>query len=274
MNGQFAMYKIEALKVRKSILETVKHAGRGHIPSAFSLVEILLVLYGEVLNISPETVDFENRDRLILSKGHGCLALYCVLAEYGFISKNDLTEFCSVNGLLGGHPEQHINGVEASTGALGHGLSIGVGMALNSRIDGVDYFVYVIIGDGECGEGSIWEAALSASKHNLNRLVVLIDYNKFQSYGPVQDVLPLEPFADKWKAFGFRVQEVDMDQPQQLHQVLTQNKSVGLKKPLAVICHTIKGKGIEKIENNPAWHHKAKFENGEIDNLIQLLEIE
>ena len=266
-------YKNHGLIIRNSILDMVAASDRGHIPSAFSIVEILLVLYHKILAISPQTAGANDRDRLILSKGHGCLALYAVLAEQGFFSRDKRAEFCRLDGLLGGHPEQHIPGVEAGTGALGHGLSIGMGMALNARIDQVDYRTYVILGDGECNEGSIWEAALSASKHQLRNLVVLLDYNKMQSYDRVEAVLPLEPMVDKWRAFGFDTHEIDMHHPETLEALLVPHKTQGLHgKPLAVICHTIKGKGIHEIENQATWHHKARFKPGDIERLKAALE--
>jgi len=268
-------YKTQGLRIRHRILEMVAAADRGHIPSAFSIVEILLVLYYKILKLSPETANAADRDRLILSKGHGCLALYAVLSDRGFFSSDHCAHFCRLTGLLGGHPEHHIPGVEASTGALGHGLSLGMGIALNARIDQLDYRTYVILGDGECNEGSIWEAALSASKHQLRNLVVLIDYNKMQSYDRVEHVLPLEPLADKWRAFGFDTHELDMQHPEALTTLLQPHQTQGLQgQPLAIICHTIKGKGIHEIENQAAWHHKARFKAGDIERLKAALEAE
>jgi len=264
------------IKIRKSILDMVGKADRGHIPSAFSIVEILLVLYGKVLRLDPLRVNHVERDRMLLSKGHGCLALYSVLAEYGFFNKSELDTFCQYDSILGGHPEHHcISGVEASTGALGHGLSIAIGMAISARIDGLDFNCYVILGDGECNEGSIWEAALSASKHKLNNLVVLVDYNKLQSYGKVSEIMPLEPFANKWEAFGFETQEVDMTEPLQLESILLEHRENkdSHQKPVAIICHTTKGYGVKSLENNAAAHHKARFKPGEIEQLKAELEV-
>ncbi len=253
-----------AKRIRRDIIETVIAAGRGHIAPAFSLVEILLVLYNDILNVHPDRVDDPDRDRLILSKGHGCLALYAVLARQDFFPVEELQRFCREEGILGGHPEHRkIPGVEATTGALGHGLSIGLGMALAARLEERSFRVFVIVGDGECNEGSIWEAALSAAKHGLDNLIVLVDYNKMQSYGAVDDVVGLEPFAEKWRAFGFAVHEADMEHPEVLRQVL-----LGLPfepgRPNAVICHTIKGKGVSFVENNPAWHHRTRLSEAEI----------
>ncbi|MBI3553543.1 MAG: transketolase [Elusimicrobia bacterium] len=248
-------------------------AGRGHVGSAFSLVEILLALYkGGVLRVDPKNPRWPDRDRLILSKGHGALALYPILADLGFFPKEELMKYCKRDGILGGHPEHHkIPGVEASTGALGHGLSIGIGMALAARMNGKDHRVFVIAGDGECDEGSIWEGALHAAKHKLDNLTVIVDYNKQQSYSDVAEVCPLEPFADKWKAFGFAVQEADMEHPERLLRLLREPQSKSL--PRVIICHTVKGKGISFIERNLSWHHKGKLTEQEVENIFNELEI-
>lgn len=259
-------------KIRRDIADALIAAGRGHLGSAFSLVEILIVLYMDILKVDPKNPNWKDRDRLILSKGHGCLALYSTLAHLGFFPKEELKNFCKPEGLLGGHPEHgKIPGVEASTGALGHGLSIGVGMALAARMDGKSHQVCVVLGDGECDEGSVWEAALHASKHGLDNLTALVDYNKQQSYSEVSEVLPLEPFLDKWRAFGFDAYEADMDRPQELLNILRTPKAKG--RPRAVICHTIKGKGVSFIEKNLHWHHKTKLTETEIVNLYNELEI-
>jgi transketolase len=265
-------YLLEGKKVRKTITEMVIAANRGHVGSAFSIVEALLVLYHRFLRVDPKKPHWEDRDRMILSKGHGCLALYPILADKGFFPKEELMKYCKPEGILGGHPEHHkIPGVEASTGALGHGLSIGIGMALAGRMNKKDFKVYVILGDGECDEGSIWEGALSASKHGLENLIVLVDYNKQQSYSDVAEVLPLEPFTDKWKAFGFEVREAHMDHPDHLVTALERQREPN--KPLCVIMHTIKGKGISFIERNLSWHHKGKLTPQEVENIFNELEI-
>ncbi len=266
-------FRKQGRQVRRKITEMVVAAGRGHVGSAFSLVEILLALYkGGVLRVDPRNPRWPDRDRLILSKGHGALALYPILADLGFFPESELMKYCRRDGILGGHPEHHkIPGVEASTGALGHGLSIGIGMALAARMDGKDYRVFVITGDGECDEGSIWEGALHAAKHKLDNLTVLVDYNKQQSYSDVSEVCPLEPFADKWRAFGFETEEVDMDHPERLLKIL---KSVAPKsRPRAIICHGVKGKGVSFIERNLAWHHKGKLTDQEVVNIYNELEI-
>src|SRR5437868_6067988 len=196
--------------LRCQIVRMLEKGGRGHVGSAFSLVEMLRVLYDEVLKFDPKNPRSPQRDRFILSKGHGCLALYVLLAEKGFFPEAELWKFCKPDGILGGHPEYgKVPGIEASTGSLGHGLAIGVGMAVNARFEKAAHRVFVVISDGESNEGSVWEAALCAAKHKLSNLVVLCDYNKQQSYGTTYEVLDLDPLADKWRAFGFAVEEVD-----------------------------------------------------------------
>lgn len=231
------------------------------------------MLYDDVLRFNPTDPKWVDRDRFLLSKGHGCLPLYVILAEKGFFPEEELWKFCQSDGILGGHPEHKVPGVEASTGSLGHGLSIGVGFALNARIDRAGYGVYVVIGDGESNEGSVWEAALSASKHGLTNLNVLIDYNKHQSYASTSEVLNLEPLADKWRSFGFGVCEVDGHDVEALQSSLL-GLPVERDKPSAIICHTIKGKGIDFAENNMLWHHKSGITNAEIENLMNALEID
>lgn len=258
--------------LRKLIVQTFISANRGHLPSALSLVEILRVLYDDILNYRPTDPKWKSRDRCVFSKGHGCLALYVLLAEKGFFPKDELWKFCKKDGILGGHPEYgKIPGVEASTGSLGHGLSIGIGFALNARYEKSDHHTYVIIGDGESNEGSIWEAALCAAHHHLSNLTVIIDYNKQQSYDTTFKVLNLEPLAEKWKSFGFATTEVDGHSVQQLKSVLSE-LPLEQNKPSAIICHTIKGKGIPFVEKNLKWHHKSNLKQQEIDDLLEALE--
>lgn len=255
---------------RRDVADALVAAGRGHIGASYSLVEILLVLYHGILKVDPKNPHWEDRDRMILSKGHGCLTLYSILSDFGFFPKAEMKRFCMPDGLLGGHPEHKVPGVEASTGALGHGPSIGVGMAMAAKLNKQKHGVFVVVGDGECDEGSVWEAAMHASKHKLDNFTILVDYNKQQSYSDVSEVLPLEPFTDKWRAFGFDTHEADMDHPEILLEILRKPRD---GKPRAVICHTIKGKGITFIERNLKWHHKVKLTPEEIENIYNELEI-
>ena len=258
--------------LRRLVLEMVEVGGRGHIGSAMSLIEILRVLYDSFLHYRSEQPDWSNRDRFILSKGHGCMALYSILADKGFIERSELSRFCLPDSILGGHPERgKVPGVEASTGALGHGLPIGVGIAVAAKIHKKKHRVVVVTGDGEINEGSVWEAAMSAAKHKLSNLSVFVDYNKLQSYGPVPEVLELEPLVDKWRCFGFEVQEVDGHDIQALKNMIVKLPFKS-DRPSAVICHTIKGKGFPFAENNPKWHHKSGLVEADLQALYDCLE--
>lgn len=257
--------------LRKLILRMVAVNNRGHIGPALSIVEICRVIFDSYLRYRPELPNWSERDIFILSKGHGCLALYAILADKKFFPMQELDNFCKPKSILGGHPEfKKIPGVEASTGALGHGLSIGVGMASVIKIKNQNRTVNILTGDGEINEGSIWEAAMSAAKHKLYNLNLFIDYNKLQSYGKTSEVLELEPMVDKWKSFGFSVQEVNGHDIQAMENLL---KTLPLtkEKPNAIICHTVKGKGIKFAENNPEWHHKSNLSNKDLDDLYNSL---
>jgi transketolase len=258
-------------QLRETIVKAIKAGNRGHVGSSFSLVEIFRVLYDDVLKYDAKNPRWPGRDRCILSKGHGCLALYAVLADKGFFPEAELWKFCKPTGILGGHPEYgKVPGVEASTGSLGHGLSIGVGMALNARFEKSAHRTFVVISDGESNEGSVWEAALCAAKHKLSNLVVLLDYNKQQSYGTTYEVLDLDPLADKWRAFGFAVEEVDGHSVPELRAALARTP-FDPGRPSLIICHTIKGKGISFVENNLNWHHKTKISDEEMQSLMSEL---
>ena len=255
--------------LRSLIVEGLISSGRGHFGSAMSLIEILRVLYDEILKFNSKKPTSNKRDHLILSKGHGCLALYAILSDKGFFDKKELNKVGHFESILAGHPEyKKVPGVEASTGALGHGFSIGVGMAISLKILNKKNKVFVILGDGEINEGSNWEAALSASKHKLDNLHVIIDYNKIQSYGFTKEVLDLEPLRDKWESFNFDVREINGHDVNQLKKDF---KRKSVKKPKLTICHTIKGKGFNFSENNPFWHHKNFFTNEEIYKMREIL---
>jgi transketolase len=246
-------------QLRRLVVRALDGGGRGHVGSSMSLIEILRVLYDDVLRFRPSEPKWPDRDRMILSKGHGCLALYAMLADKGFIGADSLDTFCQRDSILGGHPEAgKVPGVEASTGALGHGLSVGLGMALALRVQKRDSRVFVVMGDGEINEGSVWEAAMCAGKHRLSHLTAIIDYNKIQSAGPTREIQDLEPLADKWRAFGFVAKEVDGHDVTALRSAF-RALPFGPEKPSAIICHTVKGKGIPFAENDPNWHHKAKL---------------
>ena len=271
-SGQRSPSRVARSKdLRRTIIETLAAGRRGHVGAAFSLVEILRVLYDDILRYDPKNPKWEQRDRFILSKGHGCLALYVLLAEKGFFPRSELQKFCKSDGILGGHPEYgKVPGIEASTGSLGHGLPIGVGFALNAKYEKAGHRIFVIIGDGESNEGSVWEAAMSAGKHHLSNLTVLVDYNKQQSYDTTAAVQNMEPFAAKWQAFGWATTEVDGHNIAELKSVLS---ALPLEpdKPSAIICHTVKGKGVGFVENNLNWHHKSNVTDEEIKSLLAAL---
>jgi transketolase len=258
--------------LRRTIVRTIEAGKRGHVGAAFSVMEILRVLYDDVLKIDPANPRWPKRDRCILSKGHGCIALYVMLAEKGFFPESELWKFCATDGILGGHPEYgKVPGVEASTGSLGHGLSFGVGFALNAKLEGQKHRVFVVVGDGECSEGSVWEAALCAAQHKLSQLTVLIDYNKQQTYGTIAEVQGLEPLAEKWASFGFAVRQVNGHDVDALRTTL-RDTPFDSNKPGAIICHTVKGKGTSLTERNLAWHHKAKVSEAEVASLLAALD--
>jgi transketolase len=261
-----------SIYLRRLVVGALEGGGRGHIGSPMSVVEMIRVLYDDILEFRADDPEWEDRDRLILSKGHGCLALYAVLADKGYFPVEELHDFCRQHSFLGGLPEAgRIPGVEFSAGSLGHGFSVAVGLALAGRLRSRTSKIIVIQGDGEINEGSVWEAAMSAAKHRLSSLTTLIDYNKIQSYGHVDDVMPLEPLADKWKAFGFATVEIDGHDVEALKSVL-QSLPLEVDKPTAIICHTIKGKGISFAEGDPMWHHRARMGDDVIPALYAALE--
>jgi transketolase len=257
--------------LRSLVLRALEGGDRGHIGSSVSPMEVLRVLYDSVLKHDAHNPAWPERDRFIMSKGHGCLALYALLADYQYFDMDELDRFCLPGGILGGHPERSkVPGVEASTGALGHGLSIGVGQALAARIQERNSRIFVLMGDGEINEGSVWEAAMSASKHGLDNLTAIVDYNKIQSAGPTKEIMDLEPLADKWRAFGFAVKEVNGHDVTELEK-MSASLPFEAGKPSLIIAHTIKGKGFDFAENDPAWHHKAKLGGGILRDLQQAL---
>lgn len=259
-----------SIELRELILDMVAAHNRGHIGSAMSLVEVLWTIYSN-FNINVQNHKKLSRDRVILSKGHGCLALYAVLIKKGFIKKTEIKRFCHFDSILGGHPEKDkVPGVEASTGSLGHGLAIGVGMAIAAKIEQRPNKVFVILGDGEINEGSVWESALSANKHKLNNLHLIIDHNKMQSYGLNKEVLNLEPLKSKWVSFGFDVTSFDAHNLKDIKSKLLNFKS---DKPKLFIANSVKGKGLKVAEHNPLWHHKNNLGVSEIKTLKSSLSI-
>ena len=242
--------------LRTQTLKMVYKANASHIGTCLSMADILAVLYGEILNIDPKNCDWSERDRFILSKGHGAAILYAALAEKGFFPCQWLDDYCKNGSKLTGHISHYVPGVEVSTGSLGHGLSIGCGIALAGKRDNKRYRVFVLLSDGELDEGSNWEAFLFAPHHQLDNLVAIIDYNKIQSFGIVKEVLDLEPLKAKFDAFRWSIKEIDGHDHQQIADTFKQIPFVeGV--PSMIIAHTIKGKGISFMENKLAWHYKS-----------------
>ena len=246
-----------ATKVRVHALYMTHRANASHVGTCFSTADILAVLYSGVLRVDPSRPDWPDRDRFVLSKGHAAAAVYAVLAECGFFSIEWLDTFCQDGSKLAGHITHHgVPGVEVSTGSLGHGLSIGCGIALAGKRDRRPYRVFVMLSDGECDEGSTWEAVLFAPHHRLDNLVAIVDYNKIQAFGTVKEVLDLEPLADKWRAFRWAAREIDGHDYEQIEDALT-NVPFEPGKPSVIIAHTVKGKGVSFMENKLAWHYKS-----------------
>ncbi|MGJ3238009.1 MAG: transketolase [Anaerolineae bacterium] len=248
-------------KLSRQIIEITTNAGSGHPSSSLSMIDILTVLYfGDVMNHAPQEPHWAERDRFILSKGHGAPGLYVTLAEAGYFDNNLIYTLRETGSPLEGHPNMRaLPGVEASTGSLGQGLSIGIGHALAARVDKLDYRVYVLIGDGEADEGQIWEAALSAAKFKLDNLTCILDYNQFQQTGAVHEVMPsMLPFAEKWQAFGWDVKEIDGHDIPQIKGAFAHAKTVK-NQPQVIVAHTKKGKGLSPFEDDDTnrMHGKA-----------------
>lgn len=247
--------RMKCKEIRKQIFVQAYAAGGAHMGAAFSVADILGTLYfGEVLRYKPEQPDWKGRDKLILSKGHAGVALYAVLALAGYFDVGYLKTFCQLGSRLGGHPRiNEIPGVEASTGALGHGLSFGIGIAYANKMDHRLSHTYVILGDGECQEGSVWEGALSAPTLGLDNLTVVVDHNKLQAMDELEKIVHMVPFADKWKAFGWNVLEINGHNYEEIKQALLTRKA---NIPTLIIANTIKGKGVSFMENVPIWHYR------------------
>ncbi len=246
-----------ARRIRVHAIRMVNRAGAPHIGTSLSMADILAVMYFNVLRIDPRNPDQPQRDRFIISKGHGAAAYFAALALRGFFPEKWLESYSQDGAKLAGHVTSHgVPGVEFSSGSLGHGLSVACGIALAARADKQDQRAFALLSDGECDEGSTWEAALFAGHHQLDNLTAIIDYNKIQSFGTVKDVLDLEPLADKWRSFGWSAHEVDGHDVAALSSVLTGlPRETG--KPTAIIAHTIKGKGVSYMENQLLYHYRT-----------------
>jgi transketolase len=246
-----------AKRIRCHALRMVHRTNSSHIGGGLSMADIVSVLYCSVLRVRPEEPAWSERDRFLLSKGHAAAMLYAALAERGFFPRDWLDRFCEYGSPLAGHVTHcRVPGVEVSSGSLGHGLGLACGMALAGKADKAPWRVFVLLSDGECDEGSTWEAALFAPHHKLGNLTAIVDYNKIQSFGSVAEVLDLEPFADKWRAFGWDVAEVDGHDHAALRDVLKAARAEA-GRPRLILAHTVKGKGVSFMENQLAWHYKS-----------------
>lgn len=244
-----------ALNMRHRILDmSLRCEGPTHLGGGLSLVEIMAVLYGAVMNIRPNDPHWEDRDRFILSKGHGVLALYTALAEVGLISEDEFKTFKENDSNLISHPVMNLDlGIESSNGSLGQGLSMAVGLAWAARRKGKSHSIYVVMGDGECNEGSVWEAAMSAAQFKLGNLVAVVDNNNFQSDGASEEIISASDLSSKWRSFGWNVVDVDGHDVEKLLEILSNVNSPEM--PTCVVAHTTKGKGVDFMENNNEWHH-------------------
>jgi transketolase len=260
-----------AQRIRINALRMTSRGGSSHIGSALSIADILATLYGDVLNVESSHPQKVDRDRFVLSKGHAGAAVYAALAETGFFPPSKLETHYQDGSDLSGHiSHKGIPGVELSTGSLGHGLSVGAGMAYAGKLSDASHRVFVLLSDGECDEGSNWEAIMFAAHHMLDNLIAIVDYNKIQSLAPVSETLQLEPFADKWTSFGWSVVEVDGHDHDELHAALSRIPAEGMK-PTCVIAHTTKGKGVSFMENTVLWHYRTA-RGDEFDSALQELE--
>lgn len=247
-------------EIRKQSLKMIVKAVASHIAPSYSIVELLVYLYEKVLRINPKKPKDPNRDIFILSKGWAISCLYSILAYKGFFDKELLDDYCIDGGkMIAMTTINDIPGIEASTGSAGHGLPIGAGMAMGMKLNKIDKRIYVIIGDGECDEGAIWETALIAAHHRLNNLIAIVDYNKWQSFGRTNEVLNLEPLKEKWQAFNWEVQEINGHNFNEIDLAIKKSH-LSKNKPTIIIAHTIKGKGLSIIENNNDYHYKTPRE--------------
>lgn len=245
-----------AKKIRYLSVEMIGRAGSGHPGGSLSIADILTALYFSKLKINPKNPNWQERDRFVLSKGHACPALYAALALKGFFPEKELETFRKLGSRLQGHPDRKCPGVEAPTGSLGHGFSQAIGIALAGKLDNTKWRAYVLLGDGECDEGSVWEGAMCAAKFKLDNITAILDRNEVQLDGPTEKVMPLEPLADKWRAFNWNVIEINGHDFNEIFSALEKaEKTKG--KPTIIIAHTIKGKGVSFMEGKAEWHGNA-----------------
>ncbi|MCR4338156.1 MAG: transketolase [Candidatus Omnitrophica bacterium] len=251
--------KKKALQIRREILQILNSAGSGHPGGSLSAVEILVTLYFHKMNHRPHEPKWEDRDRVIISKGHASAVTYVVLADAGYFPKEQLKTYRKFGSPLQGHVHTKVPGVEFNTGSLGHGLSVANGIALGAKMNKKSFKTYCIMGDGEIQEGSVWEAAMTAPHYHLDNVCAIVDYNKVQENGPTNEIKNLEPLASKWKSFGWNTLEVDGHDIRELINALDEaDRTTG--KPTVIIAHTVKGKGVSFMEGQASWHGKAPNE--------------
>lgn len=247
----------KAYMLRRIAIEMIYRRGQGHPGGALSAAEIVATLFFHHLRIDPKNPHWEERDRFILSKGHACAILYPALAKLGFFPEEDLLKWGNIGCHLQAHPDRlKTPGIDMSTGLLGHGISVGAGLALSARLRGLNFRTYVLLGDGECQAGVIWEGAMFAAKYKLSNLCAIVDYNDVQLDGFVHEIIPIEPFREKWTAFNWVVLEIDGHDVRQIMKAFDRAKEI-VDSPTVIIAHTIKGKGVSFMENNSVWHGKA-----------------
>ncbi|MCJ7737735.1 MAG: transketolase [Anaerolineae bacterium] len=262
MSDSFTPLSVEELKamaavIRCDIIEMIATAQAGHPGGSLSATDIVTALYFRVMRLDPARPEWPDRDRFILSKGHACPVWYSALAERGYFDKAHLGTLRRLNSILQGHPDMRKTpGIDMSVGSLGQGLSVGLGMALSAKLKGRDYHVWVMVGDGECQEGSVWEAAMAAPKWNLGNLTVIVDRNRLQNDACVEDVMPVAPLADKWRAFGWHTLEIDGHDMGAVVEAL-ESAEAYQSRPVAIVAHTVKGKGVSYMEDRAEWHGKA-----------------
>ncbi|MFH1671762.1 MAG: transketolase [Candidatus Portnoybacteria bacterium] len=259
-NAEIEKYLALAKEMRKEVLDMIYRTKSPHIGSSFSMIELFVALYFNILSLNSDNPEDFNRDRMILSKGHGCAALYAALAKKGILKKEELDSFAKEGGVLGQHPDRNVKkGIEITSGSLGHGLSIGAGMALAGKSDNAKYRTFVFLGDGELNEGTIWEGALFSSHHKLDNLVAIVDRNNLQALGKSSEIMNMEPLSEKWKSFGWAVKEVD---GHNLEDIIMALKNIPFEKgkPSCLLAETVKGKGVSFMENDFKWHDKCPDE--------------
>ena len=261
-----------AVRMRKNVLKMALEAGANssHFGGGLSIIDITATLYGAIMNLDSNNPEMKNRDRFILSKGHGVLGYYTALSEVGFIPEVDLLTFEKDGTYLYGHPVMNrTKGIEFSNGSLGMGLSLGVGVALAGKKNKMDYAVYILMGDGECNEGAVWEAAMSAAHYKLDNIIVILDHNNFQQTGSNNDIMSVGDLANKWKSFGWHVIEIDGHNISEIYEALISAEN--LSAPYAILAHTVKGKGFSFSENNNNWHH-APLSSSQYEKALEELE--